>query len=66
MMIVVQKFISQFQARVRIITFQEKKIVMGHLGEDGKLGLDDLQKVANAAKVAGENLIDKAKDLFSK
>ena len=42
------------------------EVLKGILGDDGKLGLDDLQKVANAAKVAGENLIDKAKDLFSK
>ena len=28
--------------------------------------LDDLQNVANAAKSAGEGLLDKAKDLFSK
>ena len=45
---------------------KKNDIVKGLLGEDGKLGLDDLQKVANAAKEAGENLIDKAKDLFSK
>ena len=28
--------------------------------------LDNLQNVANAAKTAGEGLLDKAKDLFSK
>ena len=28
--------------------------------------LNDLQNVANAAKTAGEGLLDKAKDLFSK
>ena len=50
------------------LTKEVKKndVVKGLLGEDGKLGLDDLQNVANAAKSAGEGLLDKAKDLFSK
>ena len=42
------------------------EVLKGILGDDGKLGLDDLQNVANAAKAAGEGLLDKAKDLFSK
>ena len=45
---------------------KKNDIVKGLLGEDGKLGLDDLKNVANAAKSAGEGLLDKAKDLFSK
>ena len=45
---------------------KKNDVVKGLLGEDGKLGLDDLQNVANAAKSAGEGLLDKAKDLFSK
>jgi hypothetical protein len=45
---------------------KKNDVVKGLLGEDGKLGLDDLQNVANAAKAAGEGLLDKAKDLFSK
>ncbi len=42
---------------------KKNDVVKGLLGEDGKL---DLQNVANAAKSAGEGLLDKAKDLFSK